>query len=66
MTRILRAIRACCGRWACGGGGYETSAPGRADFFLALAIVGLLGTWTSNILSITHHRDFIGFELRFS
>ena len=33
---------------------------GRAVFFLVVAIVGLVGTWTFNIAAIVGQRDFVG------
>lgn len=33
---------------------------GRATAYLVLAVVGLIGTWTYNVVAIAAHRDYIG------
>ncbi|MCI0157646.1 DUF2834 domain-containing protein [Leifsonia shinshuensis] len=33
---------------------------GRATTYLVLAILGLIGTWTCNIVAIATHRDYVG------
>ena len=33
---------------------------GRATVYLVLAILGLIGTWTFNVIAIATHRDFVG------
>ena len=33
---------------------------GRAIAYLVLAVAGLIGTWTFNVLTVLEHRDFIG------
>lgn len=33
---------------------------GRATTYLVLAVVGLIGTWTFNVLAIVDHRDYVG------
>lgn len=33
---------------------------GRATAYLVLAILGLVGTWTYNIVAIAEHRDYVG------
>jgi hypothetical protein len=32
----------------------------RSTAYLVLALVGLIGTWTFNVLAITAHRDYLG------
>lgn len=45
-----------------GGQSRASRAPwtGKAVFFLALAAVGLVGTWTYNIVAIVQQRNFVG------
>ena len=33
---------------------------GRSAAYLVLALVGLIGTWTFNVLAIAAHRDYLG------
>lgn len=33
---------------------------GRAIAYLVLALAGLVGTWTFNVLAIAGHRDYVG------
>lgn len=33
---------------------------GRATTYLVLAVAGLIGTWTFNVLAIVAHRDYVG------
>ena len=33
---------------------------GRATAYLVLAILGVIGTWTFNVIAIATHRDFVG------
>ena len=33
---------------------------GRAIAYLVLALAGLVGTWTFNVLAVVGHRDFVG------